>query len=199
MASIHCFACGHSEPTTFVLPRGTPWSQACRHCGRPTGYFDDPPAEEPFRSAGPSSDSPPAPPNPAPDAGTSASDRVLHRESADGASIANRLRERWFAWRTSRDWMRWHARVRREEAALERLVLYRRILMRRLDIDTRSAEAILRRARQSISAWDSDREITFRDVVLYVVVDEYLRDHAARLGAEARLERIVHAVVPREL
>ena len=107
--------------------------------------------------------------------------------------------ELWFARRTSREILKWYKHTRREEPALAGRALYRRLLMRRSGIDQPAADRILRGAEQSFVDWKSDRDLRLRDVALYCVFEEYVRDHKDRLGASARLERVVSWLIPHSL
>ena len=71
--------------------------------------------------------------------------------------------------------------------------------MRRSGLDASAANMILRKAEQSYSDWGADRDLRFRDVVFYVVVDEYIQAHGERLGAQVPMERVVSRTIPRDL
>jgi hypothetical protein len=112
---------------------------------------------------------------------------------------AQLLAEKWFAWHTSRALLEWYERVHRDEPQLAGRSLYERVLTRRSDIDIPVAAGILRRAEQSFCDWPSGRDLRFRDLVQYVVVDEYLRSHVATLGTHTNLGRVVARLIPEEL
>ena len=109
------------------------------------------------------------------------------------------IQEMLYARRASRDMMLWHARVLMEDPGLHGRSLYQRVLIRRNIVDAMAADRILRRAEQSQGNWESDRDLRYQDVVLYVIVEEYLRRHPSRLGARANMERVVARNVARHL
>lgn len=71
--------------------------------------------------------------------------------------------------------------------------------MRWSGVDRIAARASLRRAEQSFVSWTEDRELRLRDVVLYHVVESFLRAHPERGGVGALIERIVARVISERL
>ena len=76
--------------------------------------------------------------------------------------------------------------------------LYERIVIRRSGLDVKAAAGVLRRAEQSFCQWPSERELKFRDLVRYIVIEEYLRYHVA-IGTRTNLEYVVARVIPENL
>ncbi len=109
------------------------------------------------------------------------------------------IEETWHARRASREMLGWHSRIAAENRELGGRALYQRILVRRNGIDERAAEGILRRSLESASDWEADRELRYRDVVLYTIVEEYIARHPERRGARARMGRAVARVIARDL
>lgn len=109
------------------------------------------------------------------------------------------LSEWWYARRASRDLRGWYDRVHSEEPRLTGRPLYNRVLVRRSGLDANAADLVLRRAEQSFSDWSSDRDLRFRDVVLYVVIEEWMRNHLTRVGARTHMERVVARAIPGDL
>lgn len=107
--------------------------------------------------------------------------------------------ERWHARRGSRTLLELYRVVRREQQELTGKALYEAVVIRRTGLDTGAARAILRRAEESFIDWPTERDLRFRDVVLFMVVDNYLRSHPARHGVEAQMGYVVARVIPKDL
>jgi hypothetical protein len=107
--------------------------------------------------------------------------------------------EKWYARRASRELLEWYRRVHGEEPQLAGTALYQRVIVRRSGFDVKAAAGIVRRAEQSFCAWPSDRDLRFRDVVLYVVIDEYLRSHSTHLGTQTNMGEVVVRLIPGDL
>jgi transposase-like protein len=83
--------------------------------------------------------------------------------------------ERQHAARTSRELLQLYRKVAAERPGLRREDLYRQVVLARLGGGTRaSADEILDRATESFATWPAERPLTFRDVVHYFAVSEYL-------------------------
>ena len=107
--------------------------------------------------------------------------------------------EKWYAWRTSREMLGWYHRVRGEEPQLTGRPLYQQVIVRRSGLDAEAASGVLQRACQSFCDWPFERRLRFRDVVHYVVVDEYLRSHLTILGTHTDMGKVVARLIPRNL
>jgi hypothetical protein len=107
--------------------------------------------------------------------------------------------EKWFAWRTSHEMLGWYQRVRGEDPELTGRALYHQVIVRRLGLEVEAARGILQRAYQSFCEWPLARTRRFRDVVHYVVVDEYLRSHPTNLGTYTDMGKVVAYVIPHNL
>jgi hypothetical protein len=107
--------------------------------------------------------------------------------------------EKWYAWRTSREMLGWYKRVRGEEPQLAGSPLYQQVIVRRSGLDDEAARGVLRRAYQSFCDWPFERKLRFRDVVHYVVVDEYLRSPLANLGTHTDMGKVVARIIPHRL
>jgi len=115
------------------------------------------------------------------------------------AWIGQWVAERWFAWRASRQLLDLRESIQRDEPQLSGRSLYERVVIRRSGLDIRAAAGVLRRAEQSFCEWPSGRDLRFRDLAQYVVIDEYLRSHAATVGTHTNMAKIVARVVPEHL
>ena len=122
---------------------------------------------------------------------------VLNRRPVSTA--ARVLAEKWYAWRTSHEMLRWYQRVSGEEPHLTRTTLYREIVVRRLELDIGAARDLLQRVRQSFCEWPHQRELRFRDVVNYLVVDEYMQGNVTNVGMYTDTRRIVSGIIPSHL
>ena len=108
------------------------------------------------------------------------------------------LTEIWFAWQASRELLDSYQRMHREDPQLLGKTLYERIVSRRSGLDVQSVAGILRRAEQSFCEWPSERDLKYRDVVQYMVIEEYLRSYGA-IGTHTNLAKVVAYVIPDNL
>jgi hypothetical protein len=108
------------------------------------------------------------------------------------------LTEIWFAWQASRELLDSYQRMHREDPQLLGKTLYERIVSRRSGLDVQAVAGILRRAEQSFCAWPSERDLKYRDVVQYIVIEEYLRTYGA-IGTQTNLVKVVAYVIPNDL
>jgi hypothetical protein len=116
------------------------------------------------------------------------------------AYVARILAEKWHAWRTSREMLRWHQRVSVAEPQLTGGSLYKEIIVRRSGLDIEAARGVVQRARQSFCEWPSPRKLRYRDVVHYVVMDEYMRSHLTEFGGTyTDMRRVVASIIPNHL
>lgn len=109
------------------------------------------------------------------------------------------LTERWFAWNASRKMLALYRRIHRENPRLTGKMLYERVLVCRSGLDAHAAAEVLRRAEQSFCEWPSERDLKFREVVQYLVIAEYLRSRADKLGTNTNMEKMVMWVIPKDL
>jgi len=108
------------------------------------------------------------------------------------------LAEGWFAWQVSHELLDSYKRMHREEPELTGKTLYERIVIRRTSLDVHAAAGVLRRAEQSFCEWPSERDLKFRDVVRYIVIQDYMKSHTA-IGTYTNLEKVVAYVIPDDL
>ena len=90
------------------------------------------------------------------------------------------------------------SRVKRERPGSAKHELYRDVVTRCLGAEKEQAIRIVRCAEQSYAAWPSGREVCFRDVVTYVLVEECLISKR-RTDDRAHIEAIVAAAIPSDL
>ncbi len=108
------------------------------------------------------------------------------------------MAETWYAWRVSRELLRWVQRVR-SESGLTGIALYEQVIVQRSRLDVSATKAILRRAEESFCSWPASHELRFRDVAQYVVVHEYLRSHKEHVGTQTRMATTVARTIPDHL
>jgi transposase len=108
--------------------------------------------------------------------------------------------EKHHAARTSRELLKLHQKVAAAHPGLQRRELYRHIVMARLGATPAAADEILARAAESFAAWPVQRALTFRDVVHYLAVSDYLESHHEAGGwTRENLGRVVSSLVPDNL
>lgn len=84
------------------------------------------------------------------------------------------LREWLFARRVSGEALSAYDAVRRRDPALAGDALYAAVIAERTKLDAEGARHLLARAHASRLDWDNERPATFRDVVMFMIVTEYL-------------------------
>jgi hypothetical protein len=216
MQVMRCTDCKRVWPVPPAFDQSSePGATRCEHCGGPTEFarVDTPAGDEPV--SGPTDYieegwppvAVPAVPETLANA-TTADDSFPRPRANSSHSTGMRLRlpravsmvaEKWYARRASRELLEWYRRVRDEEPQLSGATLYQQVIVRRSGLDVKAALGILRRAEQSFCAWPSDRDLRFRDVVLYVIIDEYLRSHATDLGTQTNMGNVVARLIPSDL
>jgi hypothetical protein len=72
--------------------------------------------------------------------------------------------------------------VRATEAGLKGDALYQAVVARRASLDPEQARVIVQRANESLEDWGNDRAAQFIDVVRYLIVSEYMAQHAGTDG-----------------
>jgi YHS domain-containing protein len=108
-------------------------------------------------------------------------------------------RERRFTAQCCRELLELHANVTGGQPNLAGPNLYRTIVMNRTGVDLAAANAVLESAEQSFTAWPVSRELTFRDIVHYLVVSEFVATHAGSRWITIDMKRVVHASIPQRL
>ncbi|HZF16100.1 MAG TPA: hypothetical protein VE046_09185 [Steroidobacteraceae bacterium] len=77
--------------------------------------------------------------------------------------------------------------------------LYAQVVAKRSGIAPEAARAIVLKAEQSFAEWPKERELSFRDVVAYLVFAEFVRAHPERKGVQADMRRVVAKIIPGNL
>ena len=54
-------------------------------------------------------------------------------------------------------------------------------------------------AEESFADWPVERELRFRDVVHYLIFDEYMRAGQARAGTKTNMGEVVTRIIPEEI
>jgi hypothetical protein len=108
--------------------------------------------------------------------------------------------ERRFAKALARKELALYRAIRAEDPNLPRMDVYRRILLRRPGYDEERVGALLRQAEDGVSWWPHDKDLSLRDVVHYLAVNEYLeREKTERKGTHVVFRDIIDKQIPAEL
>ncbi len=108
--------------------------------------------------------------------------------------------EKHHAAKTSRELLKIYRTVAAAHPRLDKRQLYRQIVMVRLGGTLAAAEAVLVRATESFSTWPAERPLTFRDVVHYLAVSDYLASNNDIADwARENMGRVVASHVPDNL
>jgi hypothetical protein len=119
--------------------------------------------------------------------------RIAREWLRRGAEFVSETR---FARRQSRELLALYQRVLIDEPQLAGTALYAKVISLRLRGDAQYTRSVLLRAEQSFCEWPAERALRFRDVVSYIVVSEYLRDHRASPGTQSNMVNVVARTVP---
>jgi hypothetical protein len=103
--------------------------------------------------------------------------------------------ELWHAWRTSRQLRHWYRLTQRDQKELSRRNLYIQIMHRRSALSMEAANELIDQAEDSYCEWPTRRPLRYRDLVLYIVIDDLMRQ-SARGGVRANVASVVARVVP---
>jgi hypothetical protein len=104
-----------------------------------------------------------------------------------------------YAKRASSELLQLYWSVRQAQPELAGRALYEAVVARRLTARSTDAATIVRRAAESFADWPVDRGLQFRDVVHYLVFDEYLRSFTTRKGTRESLGKVVSRIIPSDL
>jgi hypothetical protein len=92
----------------------------------------------------------------------------------------------------------YHA-VQRRNPALAGDALYAAVIAQRTKLDAEGARSLLARAHASRLDWDNERPATFRDVVMFMIVTEYLARSRGVQGMTMDLSTYLDRRMPQEL
>jgi hypothetical protein len=107
--------------------------------------------------------------------------------------------ERRYAKRASLEILELFCSERQKHPELTGPSLYEAVVARRLGPDGTNARTIVRQAKESFADWPVERSLRFRDVVSYLVFDEYLRSVGTRRGTRTQIGHVVARVIPKEI
>lgn len=108
-------------------------------------------------------------------------------------------RERRYARNCAREMLKLHRDFSTRYPELKGHSLYRRVVARRLDGNDLVAEAALHHATQSFAIWPVERALSFRDVVHYLAVSQYVALHPGARWVHADIKRVVEELIPAQL
>ena len=77
--------------------------------------------------------------------------------------------------------------------------LYRQIVIARKRVDPDSADALLGQAEESYAMWPTPRALTFRDVVHFIAVSEFLGSHDDTPWIHENVRHEVETLIPHHL
>jgi hypothetical protein len=121
---------------------------------------------------------------------------LLERQRELGVFVA--WSEQRYAKRASLEILELFRSERQEHPELTGPSLYEAVVARRLGPESTNARTIVRRAEESFANWPVERCLIFRDVVLYLVINEYLQLFKSRHGTRTRMVGVVARFIPKE-
>lgn len=89
--------------------------------------------------------------------------------------------------------------LQKENPGLQGERLYELVVAKRLACDTARARQLVRQADQSFAQWPDERDVNFRDVVNFVIVNNIMGKHRRALGIHVDMVVIVKAAIPEAL
>jgi hypothetical protein len=109
-------------------------------------------------------------------------------------------REKRHVARIARELLQLHAHVAAAHPGLKRHELYRQVVMARQGGTLADADEILERTAESYAMWPVERPLTFRDVVHYMAVSDYLASNdGIAAWTHQNMGRVVASLVPDDL
>src|SRR5262249_39508862 len=96
------------------------------------------------------------------------------------------LAERRFAHQRSHELLKLYGLAHDSAPHLSGKELYLRVVIQ-AGYDPKAAQSALLRAEQSYCQWPAEHDLSFSDVVRYLLVTEYLRSHVESLGTESNM------------
>ena len=109
------------------------------------------------------------------------------------------LAEKRFARHASRELLDLFWLEQREHPELSGRSLYEAVVARRLGPNAARAAEVIRHAEESFTDWPIERELRFRDVVHYLIFDEYTHRAKARQGTRTNIGDTVARIIPEDL
>lgn len=105
-------------------------------------------------------------------------------------------RERHHATRVSKEMLRLYASIAATHPGLAKIEIYRQVVAARTLRPLSAADEVLSHAEESFATWPVPRNLTFRDVVHYLAVSEYLASADGAPWTRQNLGRVVADLVP---
>ena len=107
--------------------------------------------------------------------------------------------ERRYAKEASKQMLELYWRQRRNSPEMDIRAVYQSVVAQRLGNEMTRAAELVQRAEDSFTQWPVERELRFRDVVHYLIFDEYMRQGKAREGTKTNMGVVVARIIPEEL
>ena len=107
--------------------------------------------------------------------------------------------ERHYAKAASEQMLEQYWKLRRESPDMDVRGVYESVVAERLGNERSRAAELVKRAEDSFTQWPVERELRFRDVVHYLIFDEYMRQGKAREGTKTNMGGVVARIIPEEL
>jgi hypothetical protein len=107
--------------------------------------------------------------------------------------------ERRYAKEASEQLLALYQRQRDEKPELNGRALYESVVAERLGTASHRAVELVRRAEDSFTTWPVERDLTFRDVVHYLIFDEYTHLGTVREGTKTNMRAVVARIIPEDI
>lgn len=121
------------------------------------------------------------------------------RSLPPATGLLSRWREKRFALACCREMLQLHDAIARHRPDLRGEALYRHVLAQRLGSDGPAVEKMIQGATESYASWPVERALTFRDIVRFVAVSEFIGLHRDTPWVHDGLKHLVDDAVPSRL
>lgn len=108
-------------------------------------------------------------------------------------------RDRAYAESQCRSLLAIYEHFRREHPELGSDPLYARVVEYSIGCDSTVARSIVLEADRSFAQWPTERDVTFRDVVVFLLLNQLLPADSKTLGVQANVTAIVAKAIPLRL
>lgn len=124
---------------------------------------------------------------------------AVRRAPPPASSLLTRWREKRFALACCKEMLELYHAVARRRPELVGEALYRHVVAQRVGADGPAADELIRGAARSYASWPAERALTFRDVVRYVAVSEFVGLNRDTPWVHDGLKQLVHDTIPARL
>jgi len=109
------------------------------------------------------------------------------------------IRERQYVKRICRECLDLYHQVKIDHPTEAALTRYSMVIAKHTGGDAAAVDTIMQRVEESFATWPIERPVTFRDVVQYLAITDYMNENPEESGVRARVAEVVEALIPANL